>query len=286
MDSELTFDVLPEKRVGWSNQAYQNLKKFDSRSTICAVEKYGGEAQYWIDTDHSLFSGNSATSIGSDFDAIVEGIIQGKKFDDLIVVPPDDVLGANGSRSTKAYKEWRDQQTAIVSTEEQRWKFAKMYDSMLRNDAAYNLVKETTETQVSIFFEIDGHKLKVRPDACCEDKWWDLKTTSATWDKVIYSVRDFGYASQEWLYVQGAMAWGMDHFRMPFVFVQTVPPFSCRVYYLPERLVEQAGRRMRLTMELMRLRRETGSYFPREANEITELEVPEYLMREEEEVAI
>jgi len=286
MDSDLNLDVLPAKRVGWSNQAYHQTKGFDSRSTICSVEKYGGEAQYWLDTGHSLFSGNSATSIGSDFDAIVEGIIQGKKFDDMIVVPPEDVLGTNGSKSTKAYREWRDQQTAIVSTEEQRWKFAKMYDSMLRNDAAYNLVKETTETQVSIFFEIDGHRLKVRPDACTPSRWWDLKTTSSTWDKIVYSVRDYGYSAQEWLYVQGAMAWGMDHFRMPFVFVQTMPPFSCHVYYLPERLVDQAGKRMLATMELMRLRRETGSYFPREANEITELEVPEYLMREEEEVVL
>jgi hypothetical protein len=280
------FDSLPAKVVGLTNARYHAVKNFDSRTTIWAVDQQGGETQYWIDMGHTLFPGNSATSTGSDFDAIVEGIIQGKKFDDLISVPPEDVLGANGSRSTKAYREWKEKQSGIVATEEQRWKFAKMYDSLLRNDASYALINATTETQVSVFFELDGHKLKVRPDACCPDRWWDLKTTSSSWSKVIYSVRDYGYAAQEWLYVQGAMAIGLPHHRMPFVFVQTVPPFGCRVSYLPERLVEMAGRRMLAAMEMMRLRRETGSYFPREANEITEMECPEYLMREEEEVAI
>ena len=292
MDSGYVIDKLPMKIVGLSNQGYQAIKKdargnrIDSRSAICQVERGGGEAQKWLDDGHSLFSGNSATSLGSDWDSLCEKIMEGKRFDDLIAVPPEDVLGANGSKSTKAYREWRDQQTGIVCTEEQRWKFAKMYDRLLSNDAAYGLLSTVTQTQVSVFFEVDGHKVKVRPDACTATGWWDMKTTSSSWDKVFFSVRDYGYAAQEWLYVRGAMAIGMDHFRMPFVFCQTVPPFSCHVYYLPEKLVELAGRRMLLTLEMMALRRETGAYYPQESNAIMELEVPEWAMKSEEEVLI
>ena len=292
MDSEYVIDALPMKIVGLSNQGYQAIKKdvhgnrIDSRSAICQVDKGGGEAQYWIDIGQSMFSGNSATSVGSDWDSLTEGILQGKKFDDLISVPPEDVLGSGGSRNTKAYREWRYQQTGIVLTEEQRWKFAKMYYNLLRNDAAYGLLSSVTETQVSVFFEVDGHRVKVRPDACTAELWWDMKTTSSTWDKVFFSVRDYGYAEQEWLYVQGAMAIGMTQFRMPFVFCQTVPPYQCRVYWLPEALVAKAGRKMRLTLELMTLRRETGSYFPPECSEITELDVPAWALREEEEVNV
>lgn len=284
MDTWKDFSQLPLKVTGISNQAYHSVKEFDSRSLILSVASGGGESQLWQDKGYSIWAGSSAASLGTDFDTLIEGTLQGKKFDDMIVVPPEDVLGANGSKSTKAFKEWAAQQTALIATEEQRWKFAKMYESMLRNDAAYGLMKETTETQVSVFFEVGGHKVKVRPDACTPTRWWDLKTTSAPWDQVYRSVVKYGYPEQEWLYVQGAMALGYEHFRMPFVFVQTMPPFSCHCYYLPEMLVELAGRRMLSVMEDMRLRRSTGSYLP--PGVIEEMEVPAWAMKQEEEVVL
>ena len=86
--------------------------------------------------------------------------------------------------------------------------------------------------------------------------------------------------------MQGAMSIGMPQFRLPFVFCQTVPPYQCHVYWFPDALVAKAGRKMRLTLELMALRRETGSYFPPECSEITELDVPAWALREEEEVNV
>jgi hypothetical protein len=97
---------------------------------------------------------------------------------------------------------------------------------------------------------------------------------------------DYGYAEQAWLYTEGAKSIGYSDFRMPFVFVQTVAPYGCRVYTLPEELVERAGQRLVGTMEEVRLRRSTGSYMPVDANEITELAMPAWAMRKEEAVAI
>jgi hypothetical protein len=137
-----------------------------------------------------------------------------------------------------------------------------------------------------VFFELNGHRCKVRPDGCTPTLWWDLKTTSSPWDKLFRSVGDFGYADQEWLYVQGAMATGMPAFRMPFVFVQTVPPFRCRVRTIPVEMVEEAGRRLTRVMEEIRLRRETGIYKPADADEITDIVFPAWASKREEEVIV
>lgn len=276
-------DKLPTKIVGMSGDEYHRLKGFDSRSFISAVAKGGGEVQQWLDEGNSLFSGNAATKRGSEFDAIVQGICEGKSLTEQVRVPPEEVLGANGSRSTKAYKSWEAEQIGvIVCSQGELEQYSKMLASLMANSAARDLVENTTETQVSVFFELDGHKVKVRPDGCCPDKWWDLKTTSAKWDQLYRSVFDYGYGEQEWLYVNGAMAVGMSPFRMPFVFVQTTAPFACHVYYLPHDYVAECGERMLSTMETIRLRRETGEYLPLDHGEIRELEIPAWVRNKEE----
>lgn len=284
MDSD--FDKLPLTVIGMANQAYHQKKGFDSRSFLCSVQRGGGEAQLWLDTGYSLFGGNSSTTTGSEFDEIVTQILGGKRFDDVVAVAPDEVLGANGTRNTKAFREWAAGQAGIICTADTKWKYGKMLDSMRGNDAVYELMTKTTRTQVSVFFEAFDHKLKVRPDACCDDKWWDLKTTSSPWDRIYRSVLDYGYCEQDWLYRQGAYAIGYPQFRMPFVFVQTVAPFSCRVFVLPEEMVEAAGKRLISTMEEVRLRRSTGMYVPQDADEIQEMAFPQWAMRQEEVVEL
>lgn len=281
-----TITELPTKVIGMSNQAYRQETDFDSRSFIHTVGKFGGEVQLWLEQGKTFFGGNSATSTGSEFDEIITGILGGKRFDDLVVTPPESVLGKGGSRSTNAYRDWASQQTAIICTDEQRAKYEQMLASMLANEACRELMDQTVETQVSVFFEIDGHKLKTRPDACCADRWWDLKTTSQPWDRLYFSARDYGYYEQEWLYVESAKAIGLPHHRMPFVFVQTMPPFGCKVFHLPSEMVEAAGRRVRNVMEEISLRRSTGMYMPADANEITELVVPAWAQKEEEYVNV
>ena len=286
MDSEINWDALPVMVTGMANQAYHQKKEFDGRSFLCSVQKGGGEAQLWMDQGRSLFGGNSATTTGSEFDEIVTGVLGGKKFDDMVAVPPDDVLGANGSRSTRAYKEWAATQTGICVTADKRWQYAKMLDAMRGNDSVYELMTLTTRTQLSVFFEAYGHRLKVRPDACTEGLWWDLKTTSSPWDRLFRSALDYGYLEQDWLYQQGAYAIGYPPFRMPFVFVQTMPPFCCRAFVLPEQMVAEAGKRLISTMEEVRLRRSTGAYVPADAEEIQEMAFPQWATRQEEVVEL
>jgi hypothetical protein len=278
-----TIDKLPCKIRGMSSAEYHGLRDFDSRSYLSAVARGGGELQQWLDSGRTLFSGNAATKRGGEFDELVQGLCEGKTVASQLRVPPEEVLGSNGSRSTKAYKAWEAEQTdVIVCTADQAWQYERMVDSLMANTAARDLVENTTETQMSVFFDLDGHPLKVRPDGCCPDRWWDLKTTSAKWDQLYRSVYEYGYGEQEWLYVQGAVACGYAPFRMPFVFVQTSAPFACHVLYLPIDYVAECGDRMQSTMELVRLRRETGEYLPLDYGEIRELEIPSWVRNKEE----
>lgn len=282
-------DTLPRKVVGLSNLDYQSQNDFLGRSYLHAVARFGGEAQRWMDQGYSLFSGNAGTKTGSKFDSIVTAVCEGKKLTDILAIPPAEVLASNGARRGKAYDEWKAKAEArglVDCNQEEGWQLEMMLEHLLANPAARSLVEQTTETQVSVFFELNGHRCKVRPDGCTPTLWWDLKTTSSTWDKVYRSCLDFGYAEQEWLYVQGAKAVGMPHFRMPFVFVQTMPPYGVHVFYLPTEIVEEAGLRMTRVMEEVRLRRETGVYESADAGEITELQFPAWAKRQEEEVVI
>lgn len=285
-------DSLPRKVIGLPNSEYQAMRLFLSRSYLHAVNKYGGEAQLWLDSDRTLFAGNSSTTLGSKFDQLVtgeKGLCSGNDLESQLAVPPAEVLASNGHRRGTKYEQWKAQAEAdglIDCSVEEREKLLYMGQSLIRNTAARQLIQETVETQVSVFFELNGHPCKVRPDGCCADRWWDLKSTSATWDRLHFSINDYGYAMQEYLYVEAAKSVGLPHHRMPFVFVQTMAPYACRVFYLPEDMVEEAGRQLRNTMEQVALRRETGIYLPVEHDAITELAVPSWANRQTEEVVV
>ena len=277
----MIIDELPAKVMNMSMADYLKAEG-DSRSFICAVMEHGGVVQKYQEEGLSLFSGNAATSLGSNFDRLIMGVIAGQAVDEQLSVPPDDVLGANGSRSTKAYKEWAAQQTGIVCSADEAWKYRRMFNSLRQHDAAWGYLTATIETQVSAFAIVDGHLVKVRPDGCCESLWWDLKTTSAPWNHFARSVKSYHYGEQEWLYVRVAKELGLPQFRMPFVCVSTVPPYDCQVFVLPVDYVEECGERMRNAMELIRLRRETGEYLPLDHGAVQELEIPDWVRRTQE----
>jgi hypothetical protein len=273
--------------IGMSNVDYHAHNDFLGRSYLHSVAKFGGEAQRWLDEGNPLFGGNAGTRTGSKWDTIVTAVCEGRKLTDVLAIPPSDVLAANGHRRGLKYDAWKAEAEAkglIDCNAEEGWQFERMLEHLMANAAARSLIEQTTETQVSVFFQLMGHFCKVRPDGCTPSLWWDMKSTSSHWDKVFRSAIDFGYAEQEWFYVQGAKALGMDHFRMPFIFCQTMAPFGCRVFYLPVEIVEEAGLRMTRVMEEVRLRRETGVYESAEAGEITELQFPNWANKKEEEV--
>jgi hypothetical protein len=281
-------DTLPRKVIGMSSAEYFSQNDFDSRSFFVAVLKFGGAAQKWLDLGHKLFDGNSATKLGTKFDTLIMSIAAGFSIDKIIVTPPANVLSSDGRRVGKAYKEWKEKLYSyeIDCNEEEAFVLRTMAEHTLENAAARALIEATTETQLSVFFQINGHRVKVRPDGVTPTLWWDLKSTSAQWDSLYRSVFEYGYAEQEWLYTQAAYQLGYEHFRMPFVFTQTMAPYACHVFYLPTDIVEEAGNRMLRVMEEVRLRRSTGVYESADAGEITELVIPPWAKKKEEVIEV
>lgn len=274
-----TVSTLPEKVSGMSMRDYLSRPEL-SRSFISSCMDGGGEAQKYQDEGFSLFSGNSATTLGSQFDALVMGVIAGKGLGEQVAIPPAEVLGKNGARSTKDYKEWLAKQTdKIPCSEEEYWKFQRMLAALQSHAYGWSVIEDTVATQNSYFATVFGHAVKVRPDGETESLWWDLKTTSAPKSQLARSVKQFHYGEQQWLYCAVAEEFGMPPFRMPFIFVSTVPPFWCEVFLLPQDYVAECGERMKNAMDLIRLRRETGEYLPLDHGTVKELEIPEWVRK-------
>ena len=68
---------------------------------------------------------------------------------------------------------------------------------------------------------------------------------------------------------------------MPFVVVQTVPPYECRVFVMPTELVDAARAQIDQTLDAIRLRRETGEYLSADYGEEQEMSFPAWVWKKE-----
>lgn len=121
-----------------------------------------------------------------------------------------------------------------------------MRDSVLAHPVARDLLTSPGVSEASIFWELDGLKLKCRPDRMVDDRHIlvDLKTTASI-DKFAMSVEDFRYHIQAALYSDGALALTGHQHRFIFVVVEKVLTFGrhrVEVVELEPEWVE-AGRR-------------------------------------------
>jgi hypothetical protein len=269
---------LPRLVTGMSMYEYLNIP-LPSRSYLTAVKMGGGEVQRWLDAGKRLRADTKSTSIGTAFDDIVMNILSGKSFDDSVVVPPVDVLAKNGARSGNAYKEWAAEQKGIIVSESEKEVFETMLDHMYENPAARYLLDNTVSTQDVGLYELGGLRMKYRPDGVTRELVWDLKTTSKSFSDLARSVLSYGYAEQDFIYQHAAAAvQGLVDFAMPFVFVQTMPPYACRVHTLPQDFVQGVGAQLMSVIEDVVLRQQTGEYLPPASETITELALPQWAL--------
>lgn len=257
-----------------------------SRSTIHMANKYGPDGYRLMLEGVKFFAGSAATRIGAAFDELVERrILLGRSFDQQLCVPPDDVLTSNGQRRGKAYANWlveqRDAGRTPASLDEYEL-FMRMEDALMRNRSAAEIVGSTTMCQRSVWWTSDaGHKLKARFDGETPSGIWDLKSTSASWRDLPRKCYDLGYIWQAALYTLAAEAAGIPHgeaWEMPFVFVQTVPPFQCRVRTFPRGLCVEAHDEILRTLDWMKACRDTGEFFDPDSETCEEMEFPAYFL--------
>ncbi len=120
-------------------------------------------------------------------------------------------------------------------------------DSILAHPVANELLTSPGESEVSIFGEIQGMKVKCRPDRMVDPNCFggqhilvDVKKT-ADIDKFKFSVRDFGYHRQDAFYSD--IYYQLTGVRPRFVFVvvgekRSIGRHPVRVFELPEEVVE------------------------------------------------
>lgn len=254
-----------------------------SRSYAHSIYRFGGRGQQLLERGVRLVSGNAGITRGSQFDALWEARASGKSLTDVFAVPPASVLASDGSKRGKPYAEWASQQTAEIASQSDLDTLSLMWEGVELCDRAMELLAATSDCQRSVFWTDDaGHRRKARFDGQTSELIYDVKTTSSPWEMVHKSCLEYGYLWQAHWYREAAYQIDYGPFAMPFVFVQSVPPYECRVFTFPESLVAAAGQQIATTLDLIKFRRETGEYLPPQYGEEEELSFPAWVYLKED----
>lgn len=158
---------------------------------------------------------------------------------------PDFDSSAAGKRSAEQFKE--NMQGKIILSSDTSNTISNMLGSIMAHPVANKLLTSPGESEVSIFGEIQGMKVKCRPDRMVDPACFggqhilvDVKK-SADIDKFKFSVRDFGYHRQAAFYSD--IYYQLTGVRPRFVFVvvgekRSIGRHPVRVFELPEEVVE------------------------------------------------
>jgi len=284
LDTSTLPAVLGKDRL--SNDAYHSEKNFYSRSQVHRVFAMGGKSQSLAERGISLFGGNRGTELGSLFDEAWDCLCEGRSIGEWLLTPPASVLTSNGHRRGKDYEAWKEQIRAEGKREANADTVSQinlMIEAVTEHRSAMELLQKTTDLQQSVFFRHkDGHKLKARFDgSVAGDLIYDVKTTSSTWSDLAKSFQKYGYFWQAAWYTDAAYEIGYPEFRMPFIVVQTVPPYECQVFTCPEEMVAAAREEIANTLAVIEIRKETGEYLPEDYGDIKELPCPAWMWKTE-----
>lgn len=121
---------------------------------------------------------------------------------DYIKMPEFDLRSKVGKENKAAFLLAMDASNKIILNDKTYQQVIAMRDSVLAHPVANSLLASKGQSEVSIFGELQGLKVKCRPDRIVDPGEFggnhilvDIKKT-ADIDKFIYSVRDFGYHRQ------------------------------------------------------------------------------------------
>lgn len=116
------------------------------------------------------------------------------------------------SRNSKAYKEYlQDKEIDIALLEDEKTQAEELVDSIKGNIDFFDMIyEEGNQFEVPEIGEICGTMWKGKADIVGKDYLYDLKTTSDI-DRFIWSVRDYNYDSQAYIY--------QELFRKPLAFL-------------------------------------------------------------------
>lgn len=131
-------------------------------------------------------------------------LLEPEKYHDLLSIVPEDILGANGAKSTKAYKEWvAERPGRVVLTQREADDVDALVQAVDAHPTCRKLLRSCTVFEHSIFWRSEaGHQLKARFDAAAELEaiLVDLKTSIYAPVDFWKAVRNYKYECQAALY--------------------------------------------------------------------------------------
>lgn len=167
--------------------------------------------------------------------------------ENYIKIPEFDARSKAGREAKESFTRNVDGDGVVILGHETYQQVIAMRDSILAHPVARQLLTSPGQSEVSIFGEIQGLKVKCRPDRIVDPESFggqhilvDVKKT-ADIDKFIYSVRDFGYHRQNAYYSD--IYYQLTGYRPRFVFVvvgekRSIGRHPVRVWELPEEVVD------------------------------------------------
>lgn len=207
-----------------------------------------------------------------------------------VAVPPADVLGKNGARSTKAYREWADEQPAgtIIASQGEVDEAWAIGDAVRAHGVAFALLTGS-EVEVPLFWEERGRAMKALCDVLHRQAsealafvlgiepgtpvLCDLKTTSDLSGFARHAAR-YGYHGQLAHYAAGVEAETGEAPEAYIIAVESSAPYDVAVYHLTDALA--AGRRMRARLLDTLDRCEASDSWPGVSPSIVALDVPSW----------
>jgi hypothetical protein len=233
-------------------------------------------------------------------------ILQRDEYFKSVKVPPPEILGKNGARSTKAFKEWAEEnKDYTLLTQGQHDQVVGMYESVLKDprhsEARALLTGGISEASVfwyEHFAGQDDFMISVEPDydktiakllmKCRPDHLpgneivVDLKTgpdaSPEAFGKKAYNLKYHWSAA---LTTMGlTRATGRLHSEYIFVVVETTPPHNVGIYRTPQALLQLGIQEVKMAMEDLAECVQNNN-FPGLPNEIQDLQFPAWAIKED-----
>jgi len=213
--------------------------------------------------------------------AVHERLLLGET--NYVIVPPE-VLGKNGAKSTKAYKEWAAENRGKMQlTVDEVAVVDSCCEAVKAHDVASQLLDLGGQPELPMQAEYMGCKCKCRFDKLCETPGGsvilDIKTTgkTSTPGSFVKSVANFGYHRQAAFYKQIAELNEIAITEFIFLVVSTEPPFTVDCYSLDDEFLDLGLREVDEAMTELIHRTENNDWSGRGAGQIVSLSPPGYL---------
>ena len=134
---------------------------------------------------------------------------------------------------------------------------------------------ESTENEMSLFYDHNGLGLRTRPDGTCHKTKtiFDLKTTSKPVGKWDFGnqVKYFDYDLSAAMYLHNMLARMGEAYTFTWVVVQTVEPYSAAIYHVGKNLIDRGWEKYQQGIFNIINSQETGKYVFQERAETLDI---------------